>query len=163
VTLSLLVDQKTARSIQAEAPHVSGVAKAVDAEKNTVTLEDNGAEKTFAVTRDAKVEIDGKRGTLAEVPPGARVTLGRVDRKTAAVATDADITIDGKRGKLAGVPPGAWVALGMSADQKTVRGMQAYGPGWTGVFVKAVDAGKDTITFDDKAPTELAGKTFPVA
>ena len=75
-------DRKTARDIRAERPQVSGVVKAVDARKNTLAVEDNGAPKTFTVTGDARVEIDGKPGKLADVPPGARVTLGRVDLAT---------------------------------------------------------------------------------
>jgi RNA polymerase sigma factor (sigma-70 family) len=211
VTLNLLADQKTARSIHAERPQVSGVVKAVDAQRNTLTVEDTGAEKTFTVAKDAKVEVDGRRGTLAEMAPGARVTLGRVDLETAdsiqaygpgfqgvvkavdaekntltvadrsgppgpaktlTVANDAPIEIDGRRGQLAGLPTGSIVNLALSADLKTVRRMEACGPGWSHVLVKAVDAEKCTITFDDKGagtftnqppPTELAGKTFPVA
>jgi RNA polymerase sigma factor (sigma-70 family) len=211
VGVNLLADHKTARSIHAERPQVSGVVKAVDAEKNTLTVEDTGAEKTYTVAEDAKVEVDGRRGTLAEMAPGARVTLGRVDLRTAdsiqaygpgfqgvvkavdaekntlavanrsgppgpektlAVAKDAPIEIDGQRGKLAGLPTGAIVNLALSADLKTVRRMEACGPWWNHIPVKAVDAEKNTITFDDQGagtftnqppPTELAGKTSPVA
>jgi RNA polymerase sigma factor (sigma-70 family) len=83
VTLGLLADQKTASSVRGEAPHVFGVAKAVDAEKSTVTVEDKGAEKTFTVARGARVEIDSKPGKLAELPPGARLILRRIDPNTA--------------------------------------------------------------------------------
>jgi hypothetical protein len=213
VTLTLLADQMTARSIEAEPPQVSGIVKIVDVDKNTVTLADDMAEKTFTVTKDALVEIDGKRGTLAEVPTGSHVSLSRVDvktvdriravglgfqglvkavdaekntltvahrylpsepEKTLVVAKDAPIEIDGQRGKLAGLPTGAIVNVGLSADQKTARSIQAAGPGWRHVVVRAVDAGKATITFDDQAsppgtftnngppPVELAGKAFAV-
>jgi RNA polymerase sigma factor (sigma-70 family) len=205
VTLGLLADHRTVRSIQAESPQVAGVVKAVDAAKSTVNIEDRGAEKSFTVARDARVEIDGKPRTLAELPAGARVTLGRVDPKTAdsiraegpevvdglvravdaeknsltfaykhqpsepektvAVARDAPVTIDGQPGQLARLPRGALVHLVLSVDQKTVRRIEASGDWWQGVLVKAVDADKNTVTFSesDKQPAEVAGKTLPLA
>jgi hypothetical protein len=55
--------------------------KAVDAEKNTITVDD----KTFAVAKDGVIVIDGKPGQLklAELPMGTSVNLTlRVDQKT---------------------------------------------------------------------------------
>jgi hypothetical protein len=103
--------------------------------------------------------VDAEKGTVAfddKAPP-------ELAGKTFPAARDAEINIDDQPGKLAGLPPGARSDVGLSADRKSVRVLRAYGPGWGGVAVKAVDAGKGTITFDDKAPPELAGKTFPVA
>jgi hypothetical protein len=78
------------------------------------------------------------------------------------VARDAEIQIDGKPAGLTGLPAGARVDVGLSVDRKAVRVIRAEGPAWR-VVVKAVDADKGTITFDDeKAPAELAGRTFPV-
>jgi RNA polymerase sigma factor (sigma-70 family) len=79
------------------------------------------------------------------------------------VTKDAEIVIEGKAGKLADVPPGARFHPLMSANQKTVRRVRVEGPELHGARVKAIDAGKGTVTFDeDKGPAELAGKTFPV-
>jgi hypothetical protein len=82
------------------------------------------------------------------------------------VAKDANVSIDGKRGKLADLPAGAFVNLTFAVDGKTVRHLQAQGPqlgSLQAALVKAVDVGKNTITFDGKAPAVVAGKTFAVA
>src|SRR5262249_29104007 len=133
--LDLRVDQQTAHSINVIGPGFHHVpVKAVDAAKNTITVDDK-----------APAEVAGK---------------------TLAVAPDANIEIDGKPGKLAGIPAGTFVNLGLSVDQQTARNLQAEGPnlgGCGGSMVKAVDAANNTITFDDKAIAEVAGKTFPVA
>jgi RNA polymerase sigma factor (sigma-70 family) len=214
VTLSWFVDQRTARSMQAEGPAFQGVVvKAVDADHNTITFEDYGNDreglvsgKTLAVATDSSILIDGKPGKLAGIPKGAHVNVGlSVDRRTArniaadgsqfqgvvvkavdaanhtitladargpaelagrtlSVAKNASIVIDGKPGKLAAVPPGAFLNLGLGVDQKTVRNIAAEGPAFQSIQVKAVDARKNTITFeDDRAPIQLAGKTFAVA
>ncbi len=77
---------------------------------------------------------------------------------------DAPIAIDGKPGKLADIPPGAGLhALNLRVDQKTVSSINVVGPGYHHVGVKAVDGEKNTVTIDDKAPPEIAGKTFAVA
>jgi RNA polymerase sigma factor (sigma-70 family) len=105
--------------------------------------------------------VDAEQGTITfddDMVPAELVG------KTFPVARDADIRIDGKPGKLAEVPPGAVVQLlGLHVDQKTARRLWAQGPE-SGGLVKAVDAEKGTITFDDDmTPPELAGKTLPVA
>ncbi|HEV2946823.1 MAG TPA: RNA polymerase sigma factor, partial [Gemmataceae bacterium] len=82
--------------------------------------------------------------------------------KTFAVAKEANIQIDGKPGKLESVPPGALINFTLSVDQLTIRTVQAEGRGFQNIPIKAVDSDKSTITFDDKAPPELAGKTMPV-
>jgi uncharacterized protein (DUF4415 family) len=105
--------------------------------------------------------VDAGKGTITfdgdKAPP-------ELAGKTLPLARDASVQIDCKPGRLVGLPPGARIAVSLSADQKAVRSLQATGPGWQGVFVKAVDAARDAITFDDdKAPEELAGKTLPLA
>jgi RNA polymerase sigma factor (sigma-70 family) len=135
VDLSLSADQKTARRIEGYGPQWQGVVvKVVDAEKGTLTLEDNDFNR-------------------------ARDLAG----KTYLVARDALILIDGKSGKLAAVPSGAILTLNLSVDQKTARAISAEGPQRVGVVVKAVNAGKNTITFaEDRGPEDVAGKTFLV-
>ncbi len=138
VNLTLSVDQKTIRSLDAQGPQVNDCAgsqvKAVDVEKGTITFDDK-----------ARAEVAGK---------------------TFRVAPDAFIVIDGKPSKLAGLPGGAFVNLTFAVDRETIRHVNAQGPqisDCSGSMVKAVDAEKGTITFDDKARVELAGKTFAVA
>ena len=75
VTLKLSADQTTAFSIQASGPSAGGEVAAADAAKNTLTLAINAEEKTCTVTKDAKVEIDGKPGNLADVAVGYSVIL----------------------------------------------------------------------------------------
>jgi hypothetical protein len=131
VTLSQFTDATTARSLQASGRWYYGApVKAVDAEKNTITIADKEGVKTFAVAEDACVAADGKPC------------------------------------RLAGVPVGSFVCLGLAVDQTTVRVIGAEGPQLGecgGSLVKAVDAEKRTITFDDKAAASVAGKTFTVA
>jgi hypothetical protein len=132
--LNLRADQQTVLNINVVGPsyHHVGV-QAVDADQRTLTLDD-------------------------KAPPA-------LAGKTLAVAADAGIEIDGKPGKLAGIPAGAFVNLGLSVDGQTARHVQAEGPslgGCGGSCVSIVDAANHTITFDDKGPTEVAGKTFSV-
>jgi RNA polymerase sigma factor (sigma-70 family) len=211
VTLSLLADQKTVRNIEAVGPNAGGALKAVDVAKRTLTFDEKDSvgelhERTFVVTKNATILIDGRPGKLTGLPLGAMVSVswfmdpktvrnvqasGRsyyavpveaIDAakgaitfgeerapaelagKTFPVARDATIRIDDKNGKLAEIPKGAFVHPIFSADHKTVHWLTAEGRGFPVALVKAVDAAKNTITFDDdKAPEELAGKTFPVA
>ncbi len=89
---------------------------------------------------------------------------GSLRLQTFSVTKTAAIQIDGRPGKLAEVPIGAAVSLSWFLDQKTARNLLANGRGFFGVPVKAIDAAKSTITFDDNgAPPEVAGKTFLVA
>src|SRR5262249_3166178 len=83
--------------------------------------------------------------------------------KTLAVAKAADILLDGKPGRLSGLPPGVRIGFGLSVDHQTVLVIQASGPAWGRVVVKAIDARKNALTFDDKAAAALAGKSFPLA
>jgi RNA polymerase sigma factor (sigma-70 family) len=209
VALTLRVDQKTVGHLSASGRSVFASVKAVDPENNTITVagsDDDG--RTFSVPAGTPVTIDGKPGKLAAIPKGASLhALNlRVDQRTAAginvcgpglqhvpvkavdaekgtvtfgeqapadvagktlpVAADADVQIDGKPGKLAAVPPGCFVNVGLSADRRTALNLQAEGPnlgGCGGSMVRAVDAEKGTITFEDRAAPDVAGKTFTVA
>jgi hypothetical protein len=108
--------------------------KAVDAEKGTITFGDK-----------VRAEVAGKTWTVAK---------------------EATVNIDGKQSKLSELPAGAFVNLVFCVDRKTIRHIQAQGPqvrSHEAAPVKAVDARKGTITFDDKAPAAVAGKTFAVA
>jgi RNA polymerase sigma factor (sigma-70 family) len=136
VTLYLCADQKTVRGFNADGPpFFDVVVKSVDVDKSTITFAD--------VQLPAEAELAGK---------------------TLPVTKDAGISIDFQPGKLARLPAGAIVNVTLSVNRQTVRNLSANGRGFQNVPVKAVDAAKRTITFaDDKAPAELAGKTFPVA
>jgi RNA polymerase sigma factor (sigma-70 family) len=133
--LNLRVDQKTVSSINVVGPSLHHVGvQSVDPERRTITLGD-------------------------KEPPA-------IAGKTLAVAADANIEVDGKPGKLTGIPAGAFLNLGLSVDGLTARHIQAEGPnlgGCGGSCVSAVDAANSTITFDEKGPPEVAGKTFTVA
>jgi hypothetical protein len=137
VTLNLAVDQRTVRGLDAQGPLICDcggtLIKAVDVEKGTITLDDKAR-------------------------PGL---AGR----TIAVAADARISIENKPGKLTEVPADAFVTFRLSVDQQTIRALDAQGPmifDCGGTPIKAVDAEKGTITFDDKVRPDLAGKTFPL-
>src|SRR5207244_821054 len=92
------------------------------------------------------------------------VTSGPPNDRIYNVPADAPISIDGKPGTLAAIPVGAGLhALNLRVDQKTVSSINAVGPSFHRVEAKAVDGGNRTITFDDKAPAQIAGKTLPVA
>lgn len=196
VNLQLLADQTTVRSLSAEGGQVSGIAKAVDAQKSTITIND----VTYPVAQDAHIGIDHQPGKLGGVPPGANVTIHlRVDQKTVlrisaagasifgnvkavdigkntiTVAGHPDdrtfrvpekthIIIDGKAGKLADIPVGSGLhCMNLCVDQQTANSINVVGPSFHHVAVKAVDADRKTITFDDKAPADIAGKTLAVA
>jgi RNA polymerase sigma factor (sigma-70 family) len=213
VTLTGFVDSKTASRIQAGGRSYFGnMVKAVDPQKNTITIRDRDDETTLAVAKDAFINVDGKAAKLAAVPPGAFVnlnlaadqqtvlTLGAdgpdvggcggslvaavdvqkrtitfdkkaspdVAGKTYSIAPEAFITINRNRtGTLAEIPVGCYVNLLLRVDRKTVGQVHAQGPSNFcdpgGSVVKAVDVEKGTITFDDRARPEIAGKTFTLA
>jgi hypothetical protein len=138
VTLARFLDQNTAGSIQTLALRVLGFVKAVDAEKNTLTITD----------------------TLWDRHIGKQFPIDRGGEHTFALAKDVNIEIDGKPGKLAAVPTGVCVQLGLYADQKTARSLGAGGPQVTG-FLKAVDAEKNTLTIVDTLWNRGTGKNLP--
>jgi RNA polymerase sigma factor (sigma-70 family) len=140
VNLTLRVDGQTVGQLHANGPSNvcdcgGSLLKVVDVERRTITFDDK-----------ARGEVAGKTFTLAR---------------------DAVIAIDGKPGTLAAVPPGAYVQMNLCADRQTVGMIFAQGPSNVcdcgGSLVKAVDAQRRTITFDDTARVEVAGKTFAVA
>jgi RNA polymerase sigma factor (sigma-70 family) len=134
VHLTRFVGPKTAGSIQASGRQYFGnPVKAVDAQRNTITITD---------------------------------ITDREQEKTFAVARNALIWVDGKGAKLAAVPPGSFVNLDLAVDQQTALSIGADGPnlgGCGGSLVQAVDIQKRTITYDKKAPRDIAGKTFTIA
>jgi hypothetical protein len=114
-TLRLSLDGLSVVAIRAEGGDIHGTVKAVDAAKNTLTLHDKlQGEKTYGVTKDAGVYLDGKR----EVK------------------------------RLADVPVEAVVDLKLLVDQKTAREIRASGPTLTGSV--AGDAGNDVVTVRHK-------------
>jgi hypothetical protein len=128
VTLNLRVDQKAVLRISANGASIFGTVKAVDTQKNTLTISGHPDDRTYTVAPDTIIRIDDRPGKLADIPTGSGVH-----------------------------------ALNLRVDQQTADGINAYGPGYHHVPVRAVDPEKGTITLDDKAPGEIAGKTFPVA
>jgi RNA polymerase sigma factor (sigma-70 family) len=139
VTATLTVDQTVVRMLRAQGPSVGdchgSLVKAVDTVNYTITFDEKAgasvAGKTFAVARDAGIQIDGKLGSLSAIPAGCY----------------ADLTL--------------------SADRQMALRVNAQGPSnicdCGGSMVTAVDTEKGTITFDDRARAEVAGKTFFVA
>jgi hypothetical protein len=127
VHLTLHVDQKTVGRMSAMGPSVFGSVKAVDVEKNTITVAGPPNDRTFSVPDSTYIVIDGKQGRLTGIPLGASLH-----------------------------------ALNLCVDQKTARSINVDGPSYHHVAVKAVDAEKNTITFDDKAPADVAGRAVPV-
>ncbi len=92
------------------------------------------------------------------------VTGGPPDDRVYQVPPEAPIVIDGKPAALAAIPVGAGLhALNLRVDQKTVSSINVVGPSYHHVGVKAVDAQTRTITIDDKAPAQIAGKVLAVA
>jgi RNA polymerase sigma factor (sigma-70 family) len=206
VVLSHFSDTDGVRAIQAQGAAVFGSVRTVDADKNTITVRAGQGEKTYAVSPETEITIDGVGGrTLASIPKGANVHALNlcVDQKTAhtinvegpahhhvpvksvdadrrtitfddkahpdlagqtyAVAKDAVIRIDGQPGKPADIPAGAFVSVVMAVYGQTARRLDAEGPQLAECGISAVNIDGKTITFDDKAPAEVAGKTLAVA
>jgi hypothetical protein len=79
VGLTVRADWQTVGRIQAHGPSVFGPVKAVDAARNTLTVDD----ATFLVAKDTVVAINGKPGQLQALPVGAAVHVNlRVDQQT---------------------------------------------------------------------------------
>jgi RNA polymerase sigma factor (sigma-70 family) len=140
VNLGLAADQRTVRSLGADGPGLGGcggsLVEAVDVRKRTIRFDRKGAP-----------DVAGKTFTIA---------------------SDAFITINGNRtGTLSDVPAGCYAGLVLRVDGKTVGRVDAQGPSNLcepgGSAVKAVDVENGTITFDDKARSDVAGRTFTLA
>ncbi len=145
VSLKLSADQKTVEAVLAEGPTIQGKLTAVDATKNTLTVATGagrdgaaGEDKTYLLAKDAEVSIDDGRGRRLSV----------------------------REARLGELPAGALVTVKLSPDQKEAVSVQAEGPGVQGV-IKAVDAGKQTITLTTAATRRDQGaaneQTFTVA
>jgi RNA polymerase sigma factor (sigma-70 family) len=140
VNMGLAADQQTARHIGVSGAGLGGcggsLVASVDRQKRTITFD-----------KKASPDVAGKTFT---------------------VAADAHITINGNRtGTLVDVPAGCYVNLLLRVDGKTAGQVQAQGPsnlcGHGGSVVSAVDLEKGLITFNDRARSEVAGKTFTLA
>jgi RNA polymerase sigma factor (sigma-70 family) len=140
VNLGLAADQHTVRHLGADGPCLGGcggsLVSAVNVQERTITF-------------DKKAAPD-------------------VADKTFTVAPDAHITINGNRaGTLEDVPVGCYVGLLLRVDRKTVGRVAAQGPSNLcdpgGSALKAIDPEKGTVTFDDSAGGEVAGRTFTLA
>ncbi|MBI3467222.1 MAG: hypothetical protein HY000_29775 [Planctomycetes bacterium] len=116
-------------SISAEGPSFAGTVKQVDATARRFTL-------TFSVAKGEPVQ-----------------------EREFALAADARVAIDGGTGRtVSELPPGALVKIQLSADQKSVRSIDAEGPTVQGV-VTALDSERFGITIADK----VGEKSFLVA
>ncbi len=131
VALTLATDKKTVESIGAEEPTARGKLKAVDANKNTLTItlaptsreQAAGEEKTYSLAKDAEIAADDGRGSRLSI----------------------------KEAKLADLAEGAIISLRLSIDKKLVHGVLAEGPSHFGT-VKELDAGKKTLTLVIRPP-----------
>jgi hypothetical protein len=138
VFLKLSADRKVVGSIRAEGQTITGLAKAIDGAKNsiTVTITTKGepdVDRTYAVAKAAQVLVDD----------------GKSKDKSKPAAEQA----------IADVPAGAQVTLRLSLDGQSVVGIRAEGSNVHGT-VKAVDAAKNTLTLQDKEVED--GKTYGV-
>jgi hypothetical protein len=132
VSIQLSLDQKTVHDITVHRPKLGGMVKSVDKDKNTIT-----------VKYKAEGGIQEKTLDLAK-----RVTVTLAD-------TDAGT----KAGKLGDLTEDTLVSLALSLDQKTVHGITAHGPSFTGVL-KGVDAGNNTVTVEVKEEGGFVEKTL---
>jgi RNA polymerase sigma factor (sigma-70 family) len=137
VSLKLAADRRVVGSIRAEGQSVTGLAKAVDGTKSTITVTisvkgEPDVDRTFPVAKTARVSID--------------------DGKPKDKAKPAEAP------SLADIPIGAQVTLQLSLDGQAVVAIRAEG-GHVHSTVKAVDATKNTLTLHDKVQQE---KTYDV-
>jgi RNA polymerase sigma factor (sigma-70 family) len=137
VRLQLSPDEKTVLRIEVLGGSLHGSVKAVDADKNTVTVvtksKDGPVEKTLELAKGAKVLLDD-----GVVKGGAK---------------------EGKLGDLGADTP---VVVQLSGyDRKIAVGIHAHGPNVHG-SLKGVDAGNNTITVTVKENAAVEDKTFPL-
>jgi RNA polymerase sigma factor (sigma-70 family) len=137
VRLQLSPDEKTVLRIEVLGGSLHGSVKAVDADKNTVTVvtkgKDGAVEKTLELAKGAKVLLDD-----GVVKGGAK---------------------EGKLGDLGADTP---VDVQLSGyDRKIAVGIHARGPSVHG-SLKGVDAGSNTITVTVKENAAVEDKTFPL-
>jgi RNA polymerase sigma factor (sigma-70 family) len=140
VYLKLSADRKIVGSVRAEGQTVTGLVKAVDGAKNTITItisvkgepQVDRIDRTFAVAKAAQVFIDDGKPKDKTKPADAR--------------------------GIADVPSGAQVTLRLSLDGQSVVAIVAEGSSIHGT-VKAVDVAKNTLTLHDKV---LGEKTYSI-
>jgi hypothetical protein len=137
VFLKLSVDRKVVGNIRAEGQSVSGLVKAVDGTKSTIT-----------VTISTKGEADVERTFPVAKTAGVFIDDGKPKEKTRPA----------KSPSITDLPIGAQVTLRLSLTGHAVVAIRAEGGHVYGT-VKAVDAAKNTLTLHDKVQGE---KTYPV-
>jgi RNA polymerase sigma factor (sigma-70 family) len=128
VFLKLSADRKVVGSIRAEGQSVTGLLKAVDRVKHTITL-----------TISAKGQPDAVRPFRVAKTAAVFIDDGKLKDK----AKPADAQ------RVADLPVGAQVTLRLSLNGRSVVAIRAEGGEVHGT-VKAVDAAKSTITLHDK-------------
>jgi hypothetical protein len=138
VFLQLSPDAKTVRRIEVHGGSLNGAVKAVDADKNSVTVVSKGkegaVEKTLELTKEAKVLLD-----------------------------DGLVKGGAKEGKLSDLSEGTPVVVQLSGyDRKTAIGVIAHGPVVHGTL-KGVDGGTNTITVTVKENATVEDRSFPLA
>jgi RNA polymerase sigma factor (sigma-70 family) len=76
VTVQLDDDLKVAQSINVELPRMGGTIGEIDAKKGTLSLKvGRGDDLNLTVSKDARILIEGKAGSLDKVAAGAEVNL----------------------------------------------------------------------------------------
>jgi hypothetical protein len=79
LALRLAPDNQAVVGIRVAAPTASGVLKAVDAARHSITVthgaKDNAKDITYEVEKKAPVLIDGKEGKLADLKEGVQIHL----------------------------------------------------------------------------------------
>lgn len=138
VALQLSPDEKMVLRIEVHGGSLHGAVKAVDADKNTVTVvsksKDGAVEKTLELAKGAKILLD-----------------------------DGLVKGGAKEGKLSDLSEDTPVVVQFSGyDRKTIVGISAHGPSVHG-SLKGVDAGNNTITVTVKENAAVEDKTFPLA
>jgi RNA polymerase sigma factor (sigma-70 family) len=142
VSAQLSLDGKTIESLVAEGPAYSGIIKAIDPAKKSLTLlvrqargDDPGEEQALAVSDDATVLLDNGKGRRLSV----------------------------KYCKLADIPVGAAATVKLSVDRTWVMALRAEGPTVTGLL-KAVDPDKGIVVITiPKGREEGEEKSYTVA
>jgi RNA polymerase sigma factor (sigma-70 family) len=137
VSLQLSPDEKTVLRVEVHGGSLHGSIKAVDGDKNTLTVitktKDGPVEKTVALAKEAKVWLD-----------------------------DGLVKGGAKEGKLSDLAEGTPVVVHLSGyDRKTAIGVSASGPTVHGTL-KGVDASANTITVSVKE-TVVEDRTYDLA
>ncbi len=138
VFLQLSPDEKTVLRVEVHGGSLHGAVKAVDGEKNVLTLvtktKDGPAEKTVELAKGAKVLLD-----------------------------DGLVKSGAKEGKLADLAEGTPIVVHLSGyDRKIAVGVLARGPTVHGTL-KGVDAGTNTLTVTVKENAAVEDRTFELA